>query len=154
MSRTSLVIFVSLLVIFAFLSINSMGDLPDKIAIHFNVSGSADSWTTREIYRVVFLLCLIGFPLFLVSVMAVAPRLAVDDGKNQIEDPFWLRHACWLCALTAVFIYAIHITVMRANAINPPSLAISQLLLMVFIYLAALAWWVAVFLRHFKKQTG
>jgi hypothetical protein len=51
-------------------------------------------------------------------------------------------------------IYAIHITVMRANAINPPSLAISQLLLMVFIYLAALAWWVAVFLRHFKKQTG
>ena len=95
MSRTSLVIFVSLLVIFAFLSINSMGDLPDKIAIHFNVSGSADSWTTREIYRVVFLLCLIGFPLFLVSVMAVAPRLAVDDGKNQIEDPFW-TDACWL----------------------------------------------------------
>jgi uncharacterized membrane protein len=89
MSRTSLVIFVSLLVIFAFLSINSMGDLPDKIAIHFNVSGSADSWTTREIYRVVFLLCLIGFSLFLVSVMAVAPRLAVDDGKKQIEDPFW-----------------------------------------------------------------
>lgn len=151
MSRTSLIIFVSLLVIFAFLSINSMGDLPDKVAIHFNVSGSADSWTTREIYRVVFLLCLIGFPLFLVSVMTVAPQLALNDTKKQIENSFWLRHACWLGAFTVTFIYAIHITVIRANVINPPSLAISQLLLMVFIYLAALAWWVAVFLRHFKK---
>ncbi|MGB6348676.1 MAG: DUF1648 domain-containing protein [Pseudolabrys sp.] len=167
MNRTSLVIFVSLLVIFTFLSINSIGDLPDKIAIHFDVSGSADSWTTREVYRVVFLICLIGFPLFLVSVMSAAPRHAkgkaqspghenrsADGGQKQIEDPFWLRHACWLGALTVVFIYGIHIVVIRANAMNPPTLAISQLLLMVFIYLAALAWWIAVFLRHYKKQTG
>ncbi len=150
MSRTSLVIFVLSLVIFTFLSFTGMGDLPEKIAIHFNVSGSADAWAPREVYRVVFFLCLIGFPLFLVSVMAGLPRLA--RGKGQIPDRhFLLRHACWLGTLTVAFIYGIHITVIRANAINPPLLAIDRLLVLVFVYLAILAWWVIVFLRHFKQ---
>jgi hypothetical protein len=42
MNRASLVNFVSLLVVFSFLTLNSIGDLPEKIAIHFDANGTAD----------------------------------------------------------------------------------------------------------------
>lgn len=42
MNRASLWIFVSLLVIFFFLTFNSTGDLPEKIAVHFDTAGAAD----------------------------------------------------------------------------------------------------------------
>ena len=56
MNRASLVIFVSLLLVFSFLTLDSIGDLPEKIAIHFDANGVADGWTSRETYRVFALL--------------------------------------------------------------------------------------------------
>ena len=164
MNRASLVIFVSLLVVFSFLTLNSIGDLPEKIAIHFDVNGAADGWTTREIYRFYVLLSLAGLPLLLVWIMAGLPR--VTKGKGQIPDceywftddrrrlteAFLLHHACWLGTLTVVVIYGMHISIMRANATNPPLLATDRLLMIVLFYLIGLVWWAAAFLRHFKKQ--
>jgi uncharacterized membrane protein len=80
MYRPSLLIFVSLLVIFNFLALNSIGDLPDKVAIHFDANGAADNWTTRETYRVFALLSLAGLPLLLVWIMAGLPRLTKGRG--------------------------------------------------------------------------
>ena len=72
MNRASSVIFVSLLVVFSFLTLNSIGDLPEKIAIHFDANGTADVWTSRETYRGFALLPLVGLPLLLVWIMAGA----------------------------------------------------------------------------------
>jgi uncharacterized membrane protein len=84
MNRSSLLIFVSLLVIFISLILKSIGDLPDKVAIHFDANGAAASWTTRETYRVFVLLLLAGLPLLLVWIMAGLPRLT--KGRGQIPD--------------------------------------------------------------------
>jgi uncharacterized membrane protein len=164
MYRPSLLIFVSLLVIFNFLALNSIGDLPDKVAIHFDANGAADNWTTRETYRVFALLSLAGLPLLLVWIMAGLPRLT--KGRGQIPDceywfsgdrekpteEFLLQHASWLGTLTVAVIYGMHISIVRANAISPPLLATDRVLTMVFGYLIGLVWWTAAFLRHFKKQ--
>ena len=83
MNRASLVIFVSLLVVFSFLTLNSIGDLPEKIAIHFDANGAADGWTTRETYRFYVLLSLAGLPLLLVWIMAGLPRLTKGERSNS-----------------------------------------------------------------------
>ncbi|MFZ0622060.1 MAG: DUF1648 domain-containing protein [Pseudolabrys sp.] len=164
MNRASLAIFVSLLVVFSFLTLNSIGDLPEKIAIHFDTNGAADGWTTQETYRFYVLLSLVGLPLLLVWVMAGLPRLT--KGRGQIPDceywfaddrqrttkAFLLQHSCWLGILTVAVIYGMHISIMRANAANPPLLATDRLLTMILFYLIGLVWWAAAFLRHFKNR--
>ncbi|MFZ2092727.1 MAG: hypothetical protein WAU99_13430, partial [Pseudolabrys sp.] len=67
---------------------------------------------------------------------------------------FLLQHSCWLGTLTVAVIYGMHISIMHANAANPPLLATDRLLTMVLFYLIGLVWWAAAFLRHFKKQTN
>ena len=163
MNRASLVIFVSLLVVFSLLTLNSIGDLPDKIAVHFDANGAADGWTSRETYRVFALLALSGLPLLLVWIMGGLPRLTKGRGqipdyeywfagdRQQLTQNFLLQHACWLGTLTVAVIYGMHLSIMRANSISPPSLAMDRLLTMIFIYLFGLVWWMAAFLRHFKK---
>jgi uncharacterized membrane protein len=164
MGRASVVIFVSLLLIFTYLTFNSIGDLPEKIAIHFDANGGADSWTTRETYRVYVLLALVGLPFLLVWIMAGLPRLTKGRGqipdceywfagdRQQLTETFLLQHACWLGTLTVAVIYGMHVSIMRANTTSPPSLATDRLLTMVLVYLIGLVWWAAAFLRHFKKQ--
>ena len=166
MNRASLIIFVSLLVVFSFLTLNSFGDLPQKIAIHFDANGTADGWTTRETYRAYVLLSLAGLPLLLVWIMAGLPRLTrgrgqipnceywFADDRQRLTEAFLLQHACWLGILTLAVIYGVHISIIRANATSPPFLATDRLLTMVLIYLIGLFWWAAAFLRHFKKQTN
>lgn len=165
MSRASLVVFISLLVIFMLLAFNSIGGLPEKIAIRFDANGAADSWTTRETYRVFVLLSLAGLPLLLVWVMAGLPRLTKGRGqipdceywfavnRQQQTEAFLLQHACWLGTLTVAVVYGMHVLIVRANAINPPMLTTDRLLTMIFVYLFGLVWWTAAFLRHFRKQT-
>ena len=60
MNRASLVIFVSLLVVFSYLTLNSIGDLPETVAIHFDANGVADGWMSRENYRFYVLLSVAG----------------------------------------------------------------------------------------------
>lgn len=164
MNRASLVIFVSLLVVFSYLTLNSFGGLPEKIAIHFDANGVADGWTTRETYRIFALSTLAGLPLLLVWIMAGLPRLTKGRGqipdcgywfagdRQQLTETFLLQHACWLGTLTVAVVYGIHISILRANAISPPLLATDRLLTMVFVYLLGLVWWTAAFLRHFKNR--
>jgi len=165
MSRASLVIFISLLVIFTFLALGSTGSLPEKIAIHFDANGAADSWTTRETYRVFVLLSLTSLPVLLVWVTAGLPRLTKGRGqipnceywfagsRRQQTEAFLLQHANWLGTLTAAVTYGMNFLIVRANAIHPPLLATDRLLTMIVIYLFGLVWWTAAFLRHFRNQT-
>jgi hypothetical protein len=146
-----------------FLALNGTQDLPDTVAIHFDSNGLADGWTSRETYRIFVLLSLIALPLLLVWLMAGLPRLT--NGRGQIPNPeywlgeerrqetemFLLTRACWLGSMTIAVVYGIHISILRANALTPPTLATSRLLTIVGIYLIGLVWWTSSFLRHFHK---
>lgn len=59
MSRASFV-FSALMVVFAVLFLNSIGDLPAKIAVHFDANSAPDRWVSREQYGIFALLFLIG----------------------------------------------------------------------------------------------
>jgi uncharacterized membrane protein len=162
MSRASLV-FSALIVVFAVLILNSIGDLPAKVAVHFDANSAPDGWVSREEYGIFALLFLVGLPLVLFAVMAGLPRVTggkglipnseywfADERKQQTES-FLLQHSCWLGTMTAAVIYGVHVLLMRANELDPPKLSTDRFLIMIFIYLCGLAWWTTAFLRHFQK---
>jgi hypothetical protein len=51
MSRASFV-FSTLMVVFAVLIFNSIGDLPAKVAVHFDANSAPDRWVSREEYGI------------------------------------------------------------------------------------------------------
>jgi len=67
---------------------------------------------------------------------------------SRATEQFLFGHACWLGAITVATIYGIHIAIQRANAVAPATLATDQLL----IFVVGLGWWIASFLRHFRRN--
>jgi hypothetical protein len=163
MNHWPILLFAALLTVCAFLVLSTAEDLPEKVAIHFTVDGLPDNWTTRDRYRLVVLLSLVGLPLLLLFAMAGLPLVTGGQGlipnheywfaqkRRRSTASFLLRHACWLGCLTVAVIYGLHVLIMRANAVEPPLLAIDRLLTMVLVYFAGLGWWFTSFMRHFQK---
>src|SRR4030095_4215761 len=163
MNRFSLLMFPALLIVRVFFTLNSIGDLPARLATHFGANGVADGWMTREDYRVLILLLLVGLPLLLVWLMAGLP--GVTNGQGQIPNceywfsrerrettlSFLLRHSCWLGCLTVAVVYGMHVSILRANAVIPPVLATDRFIVMVIVYLCGLVWWVMALIRHFQR---
>ena len=162
MSRASFV-FSALIVVLAVLIFNSIGDLPAKVAVHFDANSSPNIWVSREEYGIFALLFGIGLPLILFVIMAGLPRLTsgkgfipnneywfADERKQETEN-FLLQHSSWLGTMTAAVIYGIHVLLTRANELNPPKLSTDRFLIMVLLYLCGLIWWTTAFFRHFQK---
>ena len=162
MSRLSRLLLPALLVVCTFFTLNSVGDLPEKVATHFGANGVADGWTNRDHYRLFIVLFLVGLPSLLVWVMAGLPRYT--NGKGQIPnceywfaqerrrttESFLINHACWLGCFTAAIVYGVHISILRANAVAPPVFATDRFITMLVIFLCGLVWWFVTFLRHFQ----
>jgi hypothetical protein len=60
----------------------SSRNLPGNAAVHFDAKKSADTLVSRDQYRVLILLFLIGLPLLLVWVMAWLPRITGGKGHT------------------------------------------------------------------------
>ncbi|MBQ2830382.1 MAG: SdpI family protein [Oscillospiraceae bacterium] len=72
------------------------GELPDKIATHFNFAGEADGWSSKAF--AVFALPLMIFALHLVCVFA----LRLDPRSANVSDKI-LGLVFWICPATSVF---------------------------------------------------
>lgn len=145
-----LVLFATFLVVAAFFALNSIEELPERVATHFAMDGVANGWTNREDYRLFMLLFLIGLPSLLVWLMAGLPRLT--KGRGQIPNcEYWftqerrhttggflISHAFWLGCMTVAIVYGMHILILRANAITPPVLATDRFFTMAVVYLFGL----------------
>ena len=163
MTRLSRLLLPALILVSTFFTLNSVGDLPEKVATHFNANGVADAWTNRDHYRLFIILILVGLPLLLVWLMAGLPRYTNGRGqipnceywfaqeRRQTTESFLIGHACWLGCLTVAVVYGMHISILRANAVIPPILATDRFITMLVVYLCGLVWWTAAFLRHFKR---
>jgi uncharacterized membrane protein len=158
-----IVLFAAFVVIATFLALSSIGELPERVAIHFTPDGQADRWTSRETYRLSLMLSLVLVPSLLVWLMAGLPRLTGGKGqipnaeywfaqeRRQATERFLISHASWLGCMTVAIVYAMHLLILRAHAVAPPSLATDRLITMVLIYLCGLAWWFVAFMRHFQR---
>ncbi len=156
--------FLALLCMSIGFTIGSFSQLPPTVAVHFDAAGAADSWMTAASYSSLILFLMIVVPVLLILLFAVLPR--VTGGRGQIPNSdYWLvperaqdslgflfRHSCWLASMTLATLYGINLFILRANGVTPPRLDTERLFLMVFVYLAGLAWWSMTLFRRFSRH--
>lgn len=116
------------------------GALPPTVASHFDGRGVPNGWMTRGFYTAFMLAFAVGLPLFIVAIVAGVARIA--PGKVNVPNRgYWgaperrgeaiaklTTSACFLGALVAAFITALHFVLIEANSGPAPRLSTSAFL--------------------------
>jgi len=157
-------LFVVLLIIGAVLIGATTNHLPAQIASHFGTNGAPNGWMTREGYR----LFMLAFAIVLPGAIVLGLTFRPGCSANQLKIPnreYWLdparrdatqryiaAHACWLGSLLVVFIAALHLLLIEANATQPPHLPLQPFVTLVALFVVALATWILTMARHFRNK--
>ncbi len=156
-------LFFLLLLVSATLIVATTGQLPAQVASHFGAGGAANGAMTRSGYLVFMLAFAIGLPLLMAFSMAILPRYSTRSLSIPHRD-YWLAparrdatlryieaQAYWLGSLMTVFIAAIHLLLLEANATQPPRLPGALFATLLGTFLAALALWMMMLIMHFRR---
>ena len=141
----------------------SSGQLPDRLATHFDGSGQPNGWMNRSFHLWFILIFGLTFPL-IVAVVLFFARFLPDGLINIPRRDYWLaaerradtfayllRHAIWFACIGVCFVAGIHLLIVRANAQLPAHLSTPLLLSVVGAFLAALVAWAVALVRHFRR---
>jgi uncharacterized membrane protein len=144
----------------------SYGDLPAKVASHFDIHGEPNGWMSRNTC-VGFTLGLgILMPVFIVGMMAGAGRIPVSFINLPHRD-YWLaperrhaalailrRYSLWFACMNVLFVTGLHWLIVQANASNTERhLSGVGFAVVVGGFLVGTGIWVRLLLRHFSKIT-
>ncbi|MCE0523280.1 MAG: DUF1648 domain-containing protein [Methylacidiphilales bacterium] len=143
---------------------SSYGDMPAKVASHFDIEGRPNGWMSREVC-VGFTLGLgILVPVFVVGMMAGAGRIPVSFINLPHRD-YWLAperrqaalavlriYSLWLACMTVLFATGLHWLIVQANLPgHGEHLSGFGILFVAGGFLAGTGVWTALLLRHFSK---
>ncbi|MBK7999410.1 MAG: DUF1648 domain-containing protein [Verrucomicrobia bacterium] len=162
-ARLPLIIFVLLYSAFVIFVLVTVGQLPDRVASHFDASGAANGWMSRDShvrYMVTFgsffplavpvvCYCVRFLPVGLVNIPRREYWLAPERKSETINYLF--RHAVWFGCLSVCFVAGSHWLVVDANLHSPPQLSTRLLVAVAGGFIAGLAWWIVVLLRRFMR---
>jgi len=128
-------ILLSLLLLFGSATIYATsGQLPARVASHFDAAGLANGFMPRGDYLLFMLVLTLGVPLLVAFVSVVVPRIAPATLKLPARD-YWLaperRDQTYatlstagfvMASIIACFLIALHFLVLSANGQTPPRL--------------------------------
>jgi uncharacterized membrane protein len=157
-------LFILLLIISTILISVTTDHLPAQIASHFGAGGVPNGWMSRNTYLLFMLAFGVVLPIAVVLGMTVLPRKV--NAINIPHREFWLEparreatlrflaaHACWLGSLVVVFIAAIHLLLIEANATQPPRLPAAMFYTLLVVFVVALGTWMAMLHVRFRRRT-
>jgi hypothetical protein len=141
--------------------------LPPIVASHFNASGAADGFMSRQFYIWFMIAFIAGLPLLLV----LLPNLAFHHPRLRFNVPnrdYWLaperrpetvaflcRQNTWLSVLITGFLCYVHWLVLQANTMNPPRLSSPLFVVgLALVMILSSAWALALVLRFLKVPPG
>lgn len=137
------------------------GQLPDRVATHFNLQGVPDDWMSKTNATIVMSAFQVGMPFFLIAVTLLASRLPASM-VNIPHREYWLhpdRHAStmfyvqsfmnWIAVCFSLFAMAINHLVFKANRDGSrlDSVWFGSLLT---VFLVTIFVWVAMLYYHFR----
>jgi hypothetical protein len=140
----------------------SSGQLPARVASHFNAAGVPDGWMHRASYLWSMAGMAVGMAAFLVgiffSIRFFPPSLinlphrdywlAPDRRQETIE--FMFRAGVWLATFEAAFLFAVHRLVVAANSSRPVAMS-SNIWWLLAVFLLATIGWSYVLIRRFGR---
>jgi uncharacterized membrane protein len=162
-SRLPLCVAIFAFALFSVSIATSIPALPDRIATHFNDTGAADGWMSRDTYLMSFSTVALGISFF-APVLTYAIRffpaamLSVPRGdywRSPENYPracaFLFHHTLWLCALNLFFMGSIHQHIVIANLEPTPTLSTDSLGIGIGVLIGGVIIWIVVLLGFFLK---
>ena len=162
--RFSTIAFLLLLIVLVAFVWRTSQALPPVVASHFSASGAANGFMPRATYTTLVVALVVGAPLLL----ALVPAAAAGRGAKNLNVPdreYWLApergeatsayirgHGRWFAAAVALFLTYAHWLVVRANELRPPILSTAGIVSGLVVFFLALAVWVAVLFRRFRRR--
>ena len=141
----------------------SSGQLPARVATHFDMAGQPNGWMSRSSHLLFTLIFGFAFPTFVVGVMFLI-RFLPSSLINIPRRDYWLaperrtetlaylaRHSLWLACLGVFFVIAIHTLILRANSGAQPHLHPRPVLGLAGIFLAGIITWAVAMIRRFRR---
>lgn len=139
------------------------GRLPERIATHFNATGQADGWMSRDAHILSFIALGLGMSAFIIA-LCFAIRWFPAAKLNVPNKAFWQKpanrpaalsflffHAFWLGTLALVFLAAVNYFVVAANQSSASTLATRGLQITSGFFIAGVIAWSFLLVRFFQK---
>jgi hypothetical protein len=130
------------------------GQLPARVAVHFDVAGDPDGFMSSGQYRRFILFFAVGLPLILVALLTMtyskSANLKIPNrdywlapGRIARTRAFLVAHGTWFGSLFAAMMCFTHWLVVTANRLQPPHLSNPAVYLGLFAFLACTLAWIA-----------
>ncbi|HSV21036.1 MAG TPA: DUF1648 domain-containing protein [Casimicrobiaceae bacterium] len=137
--------------------------LPPRMASHFGAHGEVNGWSSRESYELAMIGIVIGVPLALLAGMAWLPRVGICLRKLPNRQ-YWLaperrartfeRLAAFASVagcLLVIFLTAIHLIVIEANASPRPALPTAPFITVMLAFAVAMIVWAVAYTYGFRR---
>ena len=141
----------------------SAGELPARVATHFDASGRPNAWMDRSSHLLFTLVFGFGFPLLVAAVMFVI-RFMPPSLVNIPKRDYWLgperrsetlaylmRQALWFGCMAVCFIAGIHYLIVHANRGASAEMSTPMVLGLAGAFLVGIAVWTTSMIRHFLR---
>jgi ABC-type Fe3+ transport system permease subunit len=140
----------------------SSGQLPERLATHFDRDGQPNGWMSRSFHLWFILIFGLTFP-FLVAVVLFLARFLPDCFINIPRRDYWLaaerradtfayllRQSLWFACIGVCFVAGLHFLIVQANLRPPAHLSLPLLLSVAGTFLLSLVVWALSLVRHFR----
>ncbi|MBK1815199.1 DUF1648 domain-containing protein [Luteolibacter yonseiensis] len=145
------------------LGINDHQQLPERIASHFDWSGTANGWMNRTTFTATMLAVGLGIPALVIAAMH-ALRFIPAEYLNVPNPGYWRapanhRKACDILAASSLWfgsaflIWQAFFThmIVAANRATPPALDSGKAILLTLPLLAFILGWITVLITRFHR---
>jgi hypothetical protein len=141
----------------------SSGNLPTIVASHFGPDGNVNGFMSRRTYMAFMLGAVVAIPM-LVGLSGHLARFLPLQLLNLPNKQYWLapdRRAATLESISsmcvpyalvlAIFLCFVHWLVVQANAVRPPKLAQTPMLVGLAVFTIASLVWLSILFRRFGR---
>lgn len=140
--------------------------LPDSVAVHFDMRGTANRFMSREHYLVLFALLASALPLAMAGLTALAlrrtPRLVrmrnrkfwMQPAYRDIAVTYLTARATVSAGVLSLLFAVIHYVVLQGNQAQPPQLPVPAFPLVVAAFLIPFGLVSLVFRIHMNRAAG
>jgi uncharacterized membrane protein len=142
----------------------SYGELPQRIASHFDFNGHANGWMSRGACTGIMVATAIFVPGLIIGLMGAAGKIPVSFINLPHKD-YWLaaerrdfalavllRFAIWFAAATVLFLAGVQWMVVRANHSPVTAMDMPVFAKIVTAYLVTTGLWTFLLVRRFLKM--
>jgi hypothetical protein len=158
-----LIVFLAAMIGAALLVQQQAGQLPERVASHFDAHGKADGWMPRAAEVRAILRLVLGTPLVVVA-LCYAIRFLPSRFLNVPHEAYWrapenypracaivFRGSLWIGALMALWAAALHALIVAANRQMPPALDNRGIALLTAVFVAGLGGCLFSLFRRFSR---